>query len=150
MKTTLLMTLVCALAILPASANSNAPLASQLTTEARELAVKAETLAKQLKQKNANISSAQDQVGEFTRRAGEINRLVGEIESSGVALDGRRAQEFERLKSLASLLNLFVGNKQQLIESGDAARQRELLRAHVVGIATRADLIDKSVRKLGI
>lgn len=150
MKTTLLMTLVCALAIIPASANPNAPLASQLTTEARELAVKAETLAKQLKQKNANISSAQDQVGEFTRSAGEINRLVGEIESSGVALDGRRAQEFERLKSLASLLNLFVGNKQQLIESGDAARQRELLRAHVVGIATRADLIDKSVRKLGI
>jgi septal ring factor EnvC (AmiA/AmiB activator) len=150
MKTTLLMTLVCALAIIPASANPNATLASQLTTEARELASQAGTLAKQLKQKNADISPAREQVGEFTRRAGEINRLVGEIESSGLALAGRRAQEFDRLKSLASLLNLFVGNKQQLIESGDAARQRELLRSHIVGIATRADLIDRTVRKLGI
>lgn len=150
MKTTLLMTLVCALAIIPASANSNAPLVAQLTTEARELTVKAETLAKQLKQKNADISSARDQVGEFTRRVSEINRLVTEIESSGLTLDGRRAQEFERLKSLASMLNLFVDNKQQLLESGDAGRQRELLRSHIVGIATRADLINKTVRKLGI
>jgi septal ring factor EnvC (AmiA/AmiB activator) len=150
MKSTLLMTLVCALAIIPASASSNAPMASQITTEARELAVKAESLAKQLKQKNADVSSAQAQIEEFTRHASEISRLVAAIEAGGQTLDSRRAQEFERLKSLASVLSVFVGNKQQLLDGGDAGSQRELLRAHIVGIAVRADLIDKSVRKLGL
>ena len=150
MKTTLLMILVCALAILPASANSNAPLSAQITSEARELAVKADNLAKQLKQRNADVTAAQTQLEDFTRHAGEINRLVSEMESSGLSLAGRRAQEFERLKALASTLNLFVNNKKELLESGDAASRRDMLRAHTVGIATRAELIDKTVRKLGM
>lgn len=150
MKTTLSMILVCALALIPASANSNAPLAGQLTSEARELRVIADDLAKQLKNRRADVSIAESRLDEFVRKSSEISRLVAELDQSGLTLDARQQREFDRLRNLASLLDLFIGNKKDLLERGNAAQQRELLRAHSVGVATRAEMIEKTVRKLGI
>lgn len=150
MKTTLSMILVCALAVLPASANASNPSAQQLTTEARQLKAVANEVANQLKAKRADLSVAESRMELFAQRANEISRLIGEIENSGLALDARRQQELDRLKKLSVTLNLFVENKKQLIEGGNAAAHREQLRSHAVGVATRADLIEKSVRKLGI
>jgi chromosome segregation ATPase len=150
MKTTLLMTLVCALAVVPAGANSNATVSQQLSTEARELKTLANDVAAQLKNKRADIAVAQSRLPEFTQKANEISRLIGEIEGSGLTLDSRRQQELDRLKKLSLTLNLFVENKKQMLDSGGATAQRNLLRSHAVGVATRADLIGKSVRKLGL
>jgi septal ring factor EnvC (AmiA/AmiB activator) len=148
MKTTLLTILVCALAVIPASANWNTQTAQQLSSEARELRTMANDVAAQLKSKQADIAAVEARLEQFTQRAGEINRLVDEMAQSGLTLDARQQREFDRLKMLASLLNVFVDNKKQLIESGNAASQRELLRAHAVGVAARADLIEKTVRKI--
>lgn len=150
MKTTLLMTLVCALALLPAGANANNASAQQLTSEARQLKAVANEVANQLKAKRADLSVAESRIELFTQRANEITRLIGEIENSGLTLDVRRQQELDRLKKLSLTLNLFVENKKQLLEAGNAAANRNQLRSHAVGVATRADLIEKSVRKLGI
>jgi septal ring factor EnvC (AmiA/AmiB activator) len=148
MKTTLSMMLVCLLAAMPGSANINAPLAEQLTNEARELRVIANDVAKQLKPRNADVTVVESKMEQFAQRAGEISRLVAEIEQSGPSLDERRTREFDRLKVLATTLNVFVDNKKTLMESGNAAQQREMIRAHSVGVAARADMIEKSVRKL--
>lgn len=150
MKTTLLMTLVCALAVVPAVANAADPTAQQLATEARQLKAVANEVATQLKAKRADVTVAESRMDQFSSRANEITRLINEIEKSGLSLDARRQQELDRLKNLSVTLNLFVENKKQILESGNAAALREQLRAHAVGVATRADLIEKSVRKLGI
>lgn len=150
MKTTLLMTLVCALAVIPVSANSNAPVPQQLSAQARELKAVANDIAAQLKNKRADLSVAESRLEQFTQRASEISRLVAELEQGGLTLDARRQQEFARLKNLAATLNLFVENKKQLMESGNAEAQRTAIRAQAVGVATRADLIEKTVRKLGL
>lgn len=150
MKTTLLMTLVCALAVIPAVANAADPTAQQLATEARQLKAVANEVATQLKAKRADVTVAESRMDQFSSRANEITRLINEIEKSGLSLDARRQQELDRLKNLSVTLNLFVENKKQILEGGNAAALREQLRAHAVGVATRADLIEKSVRKLGI
>lgn len=150
MKTTLLMTLVCALAVVPAVANAADPTAQQLATEARQLKAVANEVATQLKAKRADVTVAESRMDQFSSRANEITRLINEIEKSGLSLDARRQQELDRLKNLSVTLNLFVENKKQILEGGNAAALREQLRAHAVGVATRADLIEKSVRKLGI
>lgn len=148
MKTTLSMILVCALAVIPAAANSNAPVSEQIQSEARELRVMANDVANTLKQKRADVGAVEAKLDQFVQRASEINRLIGEMESSGLTLDGRRQQEFDRLKTLALTLNIFVDNKKDLIAGGVDASQREQLRSHAVGVATRADLIEKTVRKI--
>jgi hypothetical protein len=148
MKTTLSMLLVCALAVIPAMANSNAPVSEQLKAEARELRVLANDVASTLKQKNADVGVVEAKLDQFVQHAGEINRLVAEMESSGLTLDARRQSEFERLKGLATTLNIFVDNKKELLAGGNAASQREQLRAHAVGVANRADLIEKTVTKI--
>ncbi len=150
MKTTLSMMLVCALALIPGSANANTALAGQLSSEARELRVMADDLAKQLKNRRADVSIVESRLDEFVRKSGEISRLVAELDQSGLMLDARRQREFDRLKALASTLDLFIVNKKGLVEGGQAAQQREMLRAHTVGVATRAEMIEKTVRKLGI
>lgn len=150
MKTTLLMILVCTLAVIPASANSNAPVSQQLVTEARELKLVADNLAAQLKSRGADVSAAESRLEQFTQRASEISRLVAELEQSGLTLDARRQREFDRLKNLAETLNLFVDNKKELLANGNPTAQRLDIRAQAVGVAIRADLIEKTVRKLGL
>jgi ABC-type transporter Mla subunit MlaD len=150
MKTTLSMILVCALAVIPGIANANTTLAGQLTSEARELRAMADDLAKQLKNRRADVSIVGSRLDEFVRKSGEIRRLVAELDQSGLTLDASRQREFDRLKNLAATLDLFVTNKKELAEGGQAAQNREMLRAHTVGVATRAEMIEKTVRKLGI
>lgn len=150
MKTTLSMILVCALAVIPGSANANTTLAGQLTSEARELRAMADDLAKQLKNRRADVSIVGSRLDEFVRKSGEIRRLVAELDQSGLTLNASRQREFDRLKNLAATLDLFVTNKKELAEGGQAAQNREMLRAHTVGVATRAEMIEKTVRKLGI
>lgn len=150
MKTTLSMILVCALAVIPGIANANTTLAGQLTSEARELRAMADDLAKQLKNRRADVSIVGSRLDEFVRKSGEIRRLVAELDQSGLTLDASRQREFDRLKNLAATLDLFVTNKKELAEGGQAAQNRGMLRAHTVGVATRAEMIEKTVRKLGI
>jgi ABC-type transporter Mla subunit MlaD len=150
MKTTLSMILVCALAVIPGIANANTTLAGQLTSEARELRAMADDLAKQLKNRRADVSIVGSRLDEFVRKSGEIRRLVAELDQSGLTLDASRQREFDRLKNLAATLDLFVTNKKELAEGGQAAQNREMLRAHTVGVATRAEMIEKTVRKLGM
>lgn len=144
------MLMVCALALIPAFASSNAPVSQQLSTEARELRVAASEVAKVLKQKQADMAQVESRLDQFVQRASQINTLVAQAESNATSLDVRRQREIERLKGLATTLNLFVDNKKQLLESGNAASQKDMLRSHALGVAIRAEMIEKTARNLGI
>lgn len=150
MRIILLAIVVCALAVIPAAANSNALVSQQLSTEARELKTLASHVAGQLKDKDADPAVASSRMEQITQRATEITRLIGLIDTSGLTLGASRQRELERLKMLSVTLNVYVENKRRLLETGGPAAQRSRVRSHAVGVATRADMIEKTVRKLGL
>ena len=126
------------------------PATGELLSESQLVRKMATDLANSLKRKNADLSAARQTSTEIAQRSAQIQKLIGELEQQSTSMNSSQIAELNRLKELGTLLQVFVSNKSQVLESGATEAQRESLRANALGVATRAQMIEKSVSKLGM
>jgi DNA repair ATPase RecN len=133
-------------------AESNAPSRSAALDEIVSHASKVRTTASEafqhLKNRNADYTKVKELVATLDRDAEALKAKVAEFEAANANLPERDLRELEKLRSVATIVNVFVDNKLEILKSNDLDRQRVLLRAKADGIVKRADMILQSASRL--
>lgn len=144
--------LLCSAALLAADADSQASLkdmAQKLITESRTTREMAIQIAEQLR-KTADTASVRDQIPVLEQHAASIQRLIADLESQGTALAARQRQQLETARKVAEILNVFIENKKQMLSQVASPRDRDQIRYQALGVAQRAEMIEKAISKLGL
>lgn len=124
--------------------------AEKLLTESRAARQTATQLADQLKRKNADLSKVSEHVASVEQNAAKINGLLAELENSGASFNSRQRETLDHTKKLAELMNVFLDVKKSMVADGASAAEREMIRSQALGVAKRAELIEKNVSKMGL
>jgi hypothetical protein len=107
----------------------------------------ANQLAQTLKQsKSADPSVLNEHTAKLDQHVDELKAVVAQIDASN--LNAKQREEFEKMKQIAEVMDIFVENKKNIIANGDLQKQRRLLQAKAEGIALRSDLLLKSAAKI--
>jgi uncharacterized protein YoxC len=122
----------------------------QLVSETSSAETKAAHIVQALKKKNADPADLTGQFAEISQSVSQIQSLVSQIEIQTGSMNAKQLAEFNGVKGLANLMSVFLNNKQNLINSGDLAANRDEFRAHALSAAIRAELIRKNAAKLRI
>ncbi len=144
--------MLCAAALLAADTDSQASLkdmAQKLIKESRTTREMAMQIAEQLR-KTADTAAVRDQISVLEQHAASIRQLIGELESKSTALTAKQRQQLETARKVAEILNVFLENKKQMINSVTSLRDRDQVRYQAIGVAQRAELIEKTIAKLGL
>lgn len=148
----LAMAMLCAAALLAADADSRAALketAQKLITESRTTREMAMQIAEQLR-KSADTGAVRDQIATLEQHAASIRQLISELESKGTALTAKQRQQLETARKVADILNVFIENKKQMLNSVTSPRDRDQVRYQAIGVAQRAEMIEKTISRLGL
>ncbi|GIU75632.1 MAG: hypothetical protein KatS3mg004_2719 [Bryobacteraceae bacterium] len=144
--------MLCAATLLAADADSKAALkdtAQKLITESRTTREMAMQIAEQLR-KSADTGAIRDQIATLEQHAASIRQLIADLESKGNELTARQRQQLETARKVAEILNVFIENKKQMLASVTSPRDREQVRYQAIGVAQRAEMIEKTISKLGL
>ncbi|MEJ5369956.1 MAG: hypothetical protein WHT08_16705 [Bryobacteraceae bacterium] len=143
---------LCAASLLAADADEKTSLrdmAQKLITESRATREMAMQIADQLR-KSADAGSVRDQIPALEQHAASIRQLIAELESKGTTLTARQRQQLETARKVAEILNVFIENKKQMLASVSSPRDRDNVRYQAIGVAQRAEMIEKTISKLGL
>lgn len=135
---------------LNAGASTPKDTAARLLAESRATRQTAMQMAEQLKKKNADLSQMQQHLATVEQGATKIQSLLKELENSGATLNERQRASLETSHKLAEVMNVFVENKKTLVAGSASREEREQLRGQALGVAKRAELIEKHVSKMGL
>jgi len=144
--------MLCAAALLAADADERANLkemAQKLITESRITREMAMQIADQLR-KSSDTASVRDQIPVLEQHAASIRQLIGELESKGATLTSKQRQQLETARKVAEILNVFIENKKQMLASVSSPRDRDNVRFQAIGVAQRAEIIEKTISRLGL
>jgi|GEM_PF-2734395 len=144
--------LLCATTLLAADADSKAALkdtAQKLITESRTTREMAMQIAEQLR-KSADTGAIRDQIATLEQHAASIRQLIADLETKGTDLTAKQRQQLETARKVAEILNVFIENKKQMLASVTSPRDREQVRYQAIGVAQRAEMIEKTISKLGL
>ncbi len=144
--------MLCAAALLAADADEKANLkdmAQKLITESRATREMAMQIADQLR-KSSDTAPVRDQIPVLEQHASSIRQLIGELESKGTTLTSRQRQQLETARKVAEILNVFIENKKQMLASVSSPRDRDNVRFQAIGVAQRAEMIEKTISRLGL
>lgn len=144
--------MLCAATLLAADADSKAALketAQKLITESRTTREMAMQIAEQLR-KSADAGAVRDQIATLEQHAASIRELITELESKGANLTARQRQQLETARKVAEILNVFIENKKQMLASVTSPRDRDQVRYQAIGVAQRAEMIEKTISRLGL
>jgi septal ring factor EnvC (AmiA/AmiB activator) len=152
--TSVIATTVLALALPAFAADPNnasaaaKPVLDQLLEESRVAKKSASELAAMLKSKNADLSKAAEQIAQVEKSQGTIKELMAKLEGEATQWDSRRKASVEQARKVTEVMGVFVENKKDIAEAGIDAENRERLRMNAVGVAQRAELLEKTLAKL--
>ncbi len=126
---------------------------SALKAHAEKVATESQALKQVLKQKSPSRDEILSKVDVTKEGVAKIRSLVAEIESAQPAWLKSDAAAWEDLKNRAVVLAIMHERKAELTSMEAIRKQRGLLRAHVDGVAMRAEKIqqiaDQLARKTG-
>lgn len=137
------------MAVAPAFATDHRTASSHLdeiVTSAKKTQLEAREISNLLKVKTPDYDRVRTKMQLLTEHAADVNRLVAELEASNPSLSSSQQAEFNRLKEIAKLVDVFVTNKNNLLASSDL--NRKLLRAKADGIAKRAEMVQESAIRI--
>jgi len=144
--------LLCATTLLVADADSKAALkdtAQKLITESRTTREMAMQIAEQLR-KSADTGAIRDQIATLEQHAASIRQLIADLESKGSDLTAKQRQQLETARKVAEILNVSIENKKQMLASVTSPRDRDQVRYQAIGVAQRAEMIEKTISRLGL
>lgn len=149
-RNSLILTAVAfAMTAAPAFANGDHSTASQLdqiAAVAKQTQSEAREAATLLRAKNPDYERVNGMMETLRGHSAEVNRLIAEFEGANHSMTSSQRAEFDRLKELAQLLDIFVTNKSNMLTA--SKRDRNLLRAKADGIAKRAEMVHQSALKI--
>lgn len=148
----LLPALLCAAALLAADADEKAALkdmAQKLIAESRPTRQMAMQIADQLR-RSADTAPVREQIPVLEQHAASIQRLIGELESKGSTLTDKQRRDLETARKVAEILNVFIANKKQMLSAVSSPRDRDNVRFQAIGVAQRAEMIEKTISRLGL
>lgn len=148
----LLPALLCAAALLAADADEKAALkdmAQKLIAESRTTRQMAMQIADQLR-RSADTAPVREQIPVLEQHAASIQRLIGELESKGSTLTDKQRRDLETARKVAEILNVFIANKKQMLSAVSSPRDRDNVRFQAIGVAQRAEMIEKTISRLGL
>ena len=124
--------------------------AERLLAESRAARQTATQMAEHLKKKNADLSEVNEHIASVEESATKIQTLLKELETSTSNLNDRQRAALDRSVKLAEVMNVFLNNKKTMLADGASAEEIATMRAQAIGVAKRAELIEKSVSKMGL
>lgn len=131
----------------PASTN-NQPLSVQIAGEARAAGKLAADLTEALKRKNADLTNVSESVATIEKSIASIEGLIAQLDASRATMTAAQIAELDRMKQVSGIMQVVFKNKKELASSsGEAVRQQ--LRAHALMVKERAELIEKSAKRIG-
>lgn len=140
---------VPAMAVDPTSNDaSTKPAIEQLREESRAAKKTATDLAAMLKNKNADLSKAAEQVSAVDKSHETIKELMARLGAESAQWDERKKASFEQARQVADVMSVFVDNKKNIAQNGLEAADRERLRMNAIGVAQRAELLEKALSRL--
>lgn len=143
---------LCSVALLASDADSQANLkdmAQKLITESRTTREMAMQIAEQLR-KTSDTAAVRDQIPVLEQHASSIRQLISDLESKGAALTARQRQQLETARRVADILNVFIENKKQMLSQVTSPRGSDQVRYQAIGVAQRAEMIEKTIAKMGL
>lgn len=105
-------------------------------------------MARLLKSKQWDNSQLQAKLEATGQDLDKIKALVAELEGASDSLSPSARKDWDLLRQKVQLLEIFHGAKKDLLSSGNAAKQRALLRAHAEGVAKRAAMLQQTAGRL--
>lgn len=135
---------------LNASASAPKDTAAKLLSESRTARQTALQIAEQLKRKNADLGGMQEHVATVEQSAVKIQGLLKELENSGVNFNERQRAALDMSHKLAEVMNVFVENKKTMVAGTATKDEISQFRGQALGVAKRAELIEKNVVKMGL
>lgn len=144
--------MLCAAALLAANTDSKPSLkdtAQKLIAESRATREVAMQIAEQLR-KTADAAAVRDQIPVLEQHAASIRQLISELESQGTALTARQREQLETARKVAEILNVFIENKKQMLASVASRRDSDQARFQAIGVAQRAEMIQKTIARMGL
>lgn len=129
-------------------APSRAAALDEITSHASKVRATASEAFQHLKNRNADFAKVKELAATLDQDAEALQAKVAQLEAASTNLPERDLRELERLRSVATIMNVFVDNKLEILKSDDLQRQRALLRAKADGIVKRADMILQSASRL--
>ena len=150
--------LILAVAAVPAYANEThdtsslsslkGPVIEQVVSEAKKAQLEAREIADLLKRRRPDMARLESKLQYLAQHSSRLNELIASIDAAAWQLNPSQAAEFERMKQASQILNIFVDNKQKLLQSGQISKNRGLLRAKAEGIAKRAEFVQVSALRV--
>jgi ABC-type transporter Mla subunit MlaD len=148
-KSLLLSIAALAITVAPASANLKPHAAAQLdqiVAAAKTIQTDAQDVSTLLRAKTPNFDRVSEKMQVMGEHSTELNRLIEQLEAANTEATPAQRAEFDRMKELAQLVNIFVANKSDLLSA--PRRERNVLRAKADGIAKRAGLLQQSAQRV--
>jgi len=134
-------------ATVPSSTN-NQPLSVQIAGEARTAGKLAADLTEALSRKNADLTNVGESVATIEKSLTSIEGLIGQMDASRATMTAAQIVQLDRMKQVNDIMQVVFKNKKELASTtGEEARQQ--LRAHALMVKQRAELIEKSAKRIG-
>ncbi|MBL8230505.1 MAG: hypothetical protein JNL98_18585 [Bryobacterales bacterium] len=124
------------------------PKAEQLVTEAKKVQLEAEDISKALKPRDFDLPKVKEMMTTLDEHIQKVDALVKELAPFEAGMTAAQKSRYEAVKMKSQLLTVFATNKKTMLDGGDAAKNRGLLRAKADGIAQRAEMLQKSAMAL--
>ena len=137
------------IAVAPAFANLNPDAAAQLdqiVAAAKTIQTDAQDVSALLRAKTPNFDRIGEKMQVMSQHSTELNRLIENLDSANLDMTATQRAEFNRMKELAQLVNIFVANKSDMLSA--QRRERGVLRAKADGIAKRANLLQQAAERI--
>jgi hypothetical protein len=132
------------------SASAPKDTAAKLLAESRTARQTALQMAEQLKRKNADLGGMQEHVATVEQSAVKIQGLLKELENSGANFNERQRAALDMSQKLAEVMNVFVENKKTMVAGAATREEISQFRGQALGVAKRAELIERHVAKMGL
>jgi chromosome segregation ATPase len=121
---------------------------SSLTESARSARSEAREIRQMLQGKKPDLEQVRVKMDLLSQHAASLRQQVAEMEASASSLNTVQKAEFEKAKTMAELIHIFVMNKSDLLSRTDAHRQISFLRAKADGIEKRAQLLERALTRI--
>lgn len=146
MKTTL--SVLAALSLTAMSAMADSKVFRGIVGDAANIQRDAQAISQHLKAKNADHAAVKAKIEELGKDIATLRKDIAEFESTHPNLTPAQKKDWEAVKMKAEMLTIFYDRKAEMMNSGEMAKNRSMIRAHADGIAKRAELLQQTASRL--
>ncbi len=121
---------------------------TKIADHARNLATDYRRMADTLKNKDFAPHELKQELQEAEAALSNVKTLLAEYSATGPNLNAAQQKDWQLTQDLVTLLDIFHGSKTELLSEANAQKKRSDIRAHALGLLTRATMLEATVKRL--